>query len=459
MALHEQVAAAIRQHELIPAGSTVVVAVSGGADSVCLLHLLQDFASRSGGFDVVVAHLDHGLRPESPADADFVRAMCLRLRLPCVVERQDVALLADTISCGLEEAGREARRRFLGRLAEEYAPAVVALAHHRDDQAETVLMRAARGCGVSGLAAMRWRNGPFIRPLLAVSRQEIEDYLAERRLAWVEDGTNQQLCFERNRIRHCVMPSLQQYNGRAAAHLAALAERVALEETYWQEQVSHWFKCHAGTDGAGIRLEVDALRQCHPALRDRLIRQALQGARGDLKLIEAQHIRLVADHVLAATPQWQLDLPRAWVARRYDALLFRSAPPKLPVLVRLEVDACGSYVLPDGRELRVEQVDFSGDLGAWQAEFSVVSVPFPLCIRSVAPGDRIELAGMVGRKQVKKLFAEACWSVEQRRSALAVEAGGTILWLPGLRRSRHHYPEGGRAPVLRLSLSLPENKI
>ena len=455
----EQVANTIKEHHLIPCHSAVVVAVSGGADSVCLLHVLKTISETIETFGLVVAHLDHSLRSSSAQDADFVATLCRQWGIPYVGTRLDVAALARDAGIGLEEAGRDARRCFLQHVASGHGGAVVALAHHLDDQAETVLMRAARGCGVSGLAAMRWKNDPFIRPLLGVGRQEIEQYLLTRQIAWVDDESNRELRFQRNRIRHRVLPQLQIFNTQAASHLAELAERVALEESYWQAVLQNWFETHVKHDAGGVYLPIAELQACHPALRDRLLRDGLRSVRGDLRAIEASHVQMIADGLSLARPQWQLDLPRAWVARRYEWLVFRQAAPFCLEPVCFVVDGPGSYRLTDGCTLLVEERTSASAETPWQVEFDADRLSFPLSVRPFVAGDRLAVSGMTGRKKVKELFVEQRWSHERRRCAVVVEAAGQPVWVPGLRRSCQYPVNAETQRILRLKLSPEKNKI
>lgn len=455
----EQVAATIKKHQLVTRDSVVVVAVSGGADSVCLLHVLKTISGTLLPFSLVVAHVDHMLRPESARDAEFVTSLCRQWQIPCKTTRIDVAALALESGGGLEEAGRDARRQFLHHVAEESSSATVALAHHCDDQAETFLMRAVRGCGVSGLAAMRWKNDVFIRPLLGVGRHEIEQYLLERGLDWVEDESNKDLRFQRNRVRHQVLPQLKLCNDQAATHLAELAERVALEESYWQGQLGQWFAVHVVDDEGGLRLPIAALNECHPALRDRLLREGLRIVRGSLRGIASQHVKMVVDGLCLVQPQWQLDLPGAWVARRYQWLVLRQAAPLCRKLVPVVVDGPGRYCLGDGRTLHVEERPSSPVGSPWQVAFDAERVVWPLTVRGFLAGDRLDLAGLNGRKKVKELFLEQRWSHEQRCCAVVVEAEGCVVWVAGLRRGRQYSVTAETKQVLWLTLSPAENKI
>ncbi|HKK00663.1 MAG TPA: tRNA lysidine(34) synthetase TilS, partial [Desulfuromonadales bacterium] len=229
--MHDAFCQILRKQCLLAPHERVLVAVSGGVDSVVLLHLFASCAARFP-LTVFAAHLDHGLRPESGTDADFVRALCERLEIPLVIERVEAA---ETLRAGdgLEAVARDLRRDFLRRTAARLGCGAIALGHHRDDQAETVLMRLLRGSGPTGLAAMRPRRDLFVRPLLAWPRSRLRSYLEEHDLPHVEDSSNADPLYTRNRLRHEVLPLLRTFNPALDDHLAQLAGQFCVEEAYW----------------------------------------------------------------------------------------------------------------------------------------------------------------------------------------------------------------------------------
>lgn len=432
--IETQLPGILNKYHLVPPGSRVLVAVSGGADSVCLLHALLAAAQAGTPFDLEVAHLDHGLRQESADDAQFVIHLCNRLGLPCHVMRVDVHALARQRGLGIEEAGRAARRKFLQQIAQETHCVRIALAHHLDDQAETVLLRLTRGCGVSGLAAMHWRDGVFIRPFLATGRQQIIRYLQDRAIEYVEDVSNSSMVYARNRVRHQVLPQLVQINPAVSTQLAKLAHIAALEEDYWQQQIDAVVQRVATRRGYELRLCCRALLMEHPALYVRVLRSCLEQVRGSLCGIEMVHIEAIAALLQEGRPQRELSLPQVWVARRYDELVFCARAPEPGAKFALVVTAPGSYPLPDGSMLQIKLSPPCGVESSRYVEFDANVVEFPLCVRFVQAGDRITSAGMAGRKKIKKIFAEQRMELEQRRSALVLTQDQKLLWLLGLRR-------------------------
>ena len=218
-----------RWHMLPPSGGVMLVAVSGGRDSVCLLHYL---AAMPRDFSVAAAHLDHGQRPTAGRDVAFVEELCRELDVPLTVERADVPALARERGVGLEEAGRMARYDFFRRTADRLGAQRIATAHHAADQAETVVLNLVRGTGMQGLAGIPPVRGRIVRPLLETSREDIETYLEVHRLSHVEDETNRDTALRRNLLRREVMPRLAELHDGAAANICRTAELLRQEDAF-----------------------------------------------------------------------------------------------------------------------------------------------------------------------------------------------------------------------------------
>ncbi len=435
------------RHSLPEAGG-VLVALSGGGDSVALLHLLLHLAPHFS-LQVKAAHLDHGIRAESGRDVEFVRQLCRKWKVPLTVEHLDVPRLARERGQGLEEAGHELRREFLQRTADSLGCDYIALGHHRGDQAETLLMRLVRGSGMTGLAAMQPLNGRLIRPLLDFSRKQVEDYLKAIGQNYLQDASNDDLYYTRNRLRHRVLPELAELNPRLEENLAALTRRISFEEDFWQQKVKEAL-CAVRTLGEGeLWLDRPAVLKLHPALRARVLRQALQDVRGDLRGIGAVHVEALEKLLEAAAPQAEAHLPGAWGGRRYERLWLRPAPPKMTAPFSVEVPGPGEVQLPDGRRMlfSLESVPQGESLLA--VEFPAHLVPFPLTVRSFRPGDRFHPCGAPGSRKLKKFFIDAKIERETRASVPLLE-GRQILWLAGLARCQQWPCAEGEGPVLRV---------
>lgn len=441
-------AQAIASAALLEAGDRVLCAVSGGADSVALLLLLQQLSLQLP-FTLKAAHLDHGLRPESGDDARFVEELCRSLQVPLRVESADVRELASERGEGLEAAGRFARRRFLERLASEDDCNRIALGHHANDQAETVLFRLLRGSGLTGLAAMRPRSGLYIRPLLSFEKGDLQNWLRATGVSWREDASNLDPAFSRNLIRTEVLPELRRLNPQVDGALCRFSSQVALEEGFWREQVDGFLAAHlenrSGQDV--LVLPIAPLSSAHPALRRRILRGLLELFRGHLDKIEAGHIDQIEALLEGAKPQAETCLPGVRVARRYELLHVRSAPPVRDAF-EVTIPEEGVYPLPTGDRLVVTLgagTPGDGDSVAFCAE----QLTFPLLVRSVRPGDRFQPSGMTGHKRLKNYFIDNKVPREERQSSVVVCAASTILWLAGRRRCEGFWPRSG-GPVLQM---------
>jgi tRNA(Ile)-lysidine synthase len=288
--LQQRVHQAIRRHGLCEPGSRVLVGLSGGADSVALTFLLRDLAARGEVVVAGLAHVHHGLRPSADRDETFCRALATRLGFPLEVERADVRGVAAREGRSLEDAARRVRYLLLARAAERLGADRVAVAHTQDDQAETVLLRLARGAGLTGAAGIRPRRGQVIRPLLGVSRAALRADLAARGEAWVEDESNEDLANPRNRVRHRVIPELDRTLGAPVAPALARAAALAGEDGAWLDALATArLEALAHEGPGGLELDAAALGAEPAPLRRRILLQALR-LRSQAREIGLEHV-------------------------------------------------------------------------------------------------------------------------------------------------------------------------
>ncbi len=297
--LQAAVRRSLREFGVPGPGETVVVALSGGPDSVALLDALNSAAPRMA-FHVVAAHLDHALRPTSPADAAFCRNLCERLGVSVHMGTADVRGRARRERAGLEDAARAERYSFLRKVAWQTGATAIALGHTRDDQAETLLLRLLRGAGSAGLAAMRPSRGDLIRPLLSVSRAEVLGHLAARGLEWRDDASNADLSILRNRVRHELVPYLEaRVNPAARRTLARAASLLADEADYFAREARRLLPTVSRPVAAGLVLDRGALGALAPVLARHVLRGALREA-GGLEGVSSLHVERLRQ--LAARP-------------------------------------------------------------------------------------------------------------------------------------------------------------
>ena len=290
----------MEQWEMLPpAGGLLLCAVSGGRDSVCLLHYLANLAL-GRGFSVAAAHLNHKMRPEAQRDEDFVRALCRDLDVPFYTESAPVYETAEQWGLGVEETGRRLRYDFLQRTADAIGASRIATAHHAQDQAETVLLNLLRGTGPEGLAGIPPVRGRIVRPLLQTSRQEIEAYLEEHGLSHVEDSTNQDTHYARNRLRRELWPQLETINPGLTRSIGRTADILRSENAFLDTLAADYLP------QSGTALETARLLSAPEALQPRILRLLLERLPGGKKDVGAVHI----DALLAlAAGGGMLDLP------------------------------------------------------------------------------------------------------------------------------------------------------
>lgn len=422
------VARAIREPGSPAEGDTLVVGVSGGADSTALLDCLVALG-RKQGFRVVAAHLDHGLRQGSEKDAAFCADVAQRLQVPFRTARADVAARARRRRESLEEAARRERYAFLRAVMREEGALAIAVAHTRDDQAETVILRLLRGAGASGLAAMRARSRDVLRPLLAVSRAQVLAYLGERGLPWREDPTNADPAYAtRNRVRHEVLPLLAGINPNVAATLARTAGVLAGEADLVAAAGRDLFAWAARTEGPSVLLDTAALAAAPRAAAQAALRTAL-AATGGRRGVKAVHVERLLRLCRPRASGRSLDLPGGREARvEFGGLRIgpRVASPP-PFAVSLDVP--GQAQVPGGPLVRAREAEGPAESGREHAVVGLDSVA-PLLLRTRRPGDRVYWRGH--HVSLKKFLIERRVPAGQRAGLPLVAAGRDVVFVPGL---------------------------
>jgi tRNA(Ile)-lysidine synthase len=424
----------IRQQRLFGPGATLVVALSGGADSSALLDLL----SRLAGYHLrlIAAHLNHRLRgAESDTDQEFCALLAARYSIPFETQRIDVAALASAQRLNLEDAGRQARIRFLDASARKHGATAVVLAHHADDQAETVLMRLLRGSGTTGLSGMAYRNERgYVRPLLEITRPEISQYLCERGLEWREDASNSDTAYLRNRIRHELLPLLEEYNPAIRAGLAATAAILGDDEALLTAMTERASAGMFRTGEGSIACSIARLRLHEPALQRRILRHAFRQIAGSLEGVGQRHIHAIITMIAADRPNARLDLPHGITAmREYDRLmLIRTAGTVPDAPFELVIAAPGCFPLGGGTISVAATATAVIPTDAGTALFDLSRTPFPWRVRTFRPGDRMIPLGMSGSKKVKDIFIDRKIPPSERRRIPLLFCGDDLLWIAGV---------------------------
>ncbi len=432
----------IHDHNLFTSGDTIIVALSGGADSCALLDILAGLKDMSAR--LVVAHLNHCLRGvESDGDERFCRELAEHYALPFESRRIDVADLAYRQRLNLEDAGRRARIAFLDEIRATWQAAAIALAHHADDQAETVLMRLLRGSGATGLSGMSFRseNGR-IRPLLSSSRKEIETYLKERGLKHREDASNRDTAFLRNRIRHELLPVMTHYNPAIRERLVTTAALLTDENDLLERMTSGLSDKVCVMSTNGISCSLARLKKEHPALRRRLFRHALTSLAGDADHFSQCHIQALEQLADSSRPNSTINLPRGITAvREYETMhLRKTSTSNACEAAEFEIPGPGQYQLSDGSCITLHMTSpallHPSSLPATTAVFDLEKAPFPWHVRTFKPGDRIHPFGMDGSKKLKDLFIDLKIPLTERKRIPLFFSGETLIWVCGVRTSR-----------------------
>ena len=484
--LVKKVYRSLQRFGMIRSGESVLVAVSGGPDSVALTHALVELAA-TGEFELRLAHLNHQLREDGDDDEAFCAELAERLDLPFSSHRIDVAGEAQRNGYSLEEQARISRYRFLSETAERWQCARIAVGHTRDDQAETFLLRLLRGSGTTGLAAIRpvtsmptsfspSSKADLVRPMLDVTRSEVLAFLDAKEIAYRLDRTNLDPSIPRNRVRHQTLPFLaRHHNPNVTDTLARTAELLQDDEDWMEQEARRTLASlieDSGPRGNRMRLSVKALERLHPALRRRVVRGAVRSVRGELRAVTSRHIEDVLGLISSGRSGRRLCLPGLDCGRSFDAIWFKPAAPRHPaakgynsyeyaltVPGKLQIPEAGGAIraveanaasLPPaaGETVKIALGEVNGSLDLLET----------LSVRSPLPGDRFRPLGAPGSKSVARYLMERRVDRDRRRLIPLVVRGDRrsdqeILWVVGHGVSEASRVNRGARRVLQLSWS------
>ena len=439
--LQKYIEQVLRAHDFVHPQRRLLVACSGGTDSLALLDALDVLRSRDGA-SLVCAHYEHGMRgADSLADARFVEAFCAARAIPFVCEAGDVPTYARTYRLSPETAARICRYDFLHRMQAEQKCDAVVLAHHADDLAETVLLRILRGTGPAGLTAMREWDGTHLRPLLHVTRAAIEKYVRQHNLTPRHDATNDAIDARRNRIRHELMPTLRTHYNPAVGEALTRLSTLAAEEDDLLAGLAVEAFVHAQC-AEGLSLSV--LRDLHPAMQRRVLRlfwAQETGGGQDFSYLHEERLRAL----VFAEGAHVCEMPRGRQARaRYGVLTLHGAPSAKATMEKGEIllPFIGEYAIMNfqGMAFRFRRLTcMTADDWRRMAEREAVYADFaalpPLVLRTRRAGDYMRLP--IGRKKLKEILIDDKIPREQRDGIplLALADSHDIFWIAGGRRS------------------------
>jgi tRNA(Ile)-lysidine synthase len=444
--LTERIRRFAARHSLWQADTRVIAAVSGGADSVALLFLLRELHASGVCRLAGLAHLHHHIRgAAADADAAFCRDLAARLGVPAAIGDADVPALAQAAGVSLEVAGRDARQRFYADARATLGAACVAVAHTRDDQAETVLLRLARGAGATGLSGMAPRRDHLVRPLLDVARADLRAFLDDIGEVWREDVTNDDRAIPRNRIRHNVLPQLREVNAQADAAVARAADILRTDAVFLDQLANEAAARLVRIEEGRVLIDAAGLVQLPLALRRRVALRALETAHPSRSygLEEAQIVcEAAAGGAGANLPG--LDMERSGA----DVVLVDRVPkvPKVPRVPQvlsesgtdqfeLQLEIPGAVEAPHGRWTLSASSPVARRLATAEAGQVMVDAGTlgpGLIVRPRRPGDRLHPVGSPGRKKVQDVFVDRKIPRDARdREPIVTDKMGRLVWVAG----------------------------
>ncbi len=424
------------------AGERVVVAVSGGLDSMVLLDILDKLRG-SLEMELHVAHLDHQLRPQSGSDRDFVAAAARKRGLPCTCVCRNVSRFARRRRLSLEAAGRRLRYQFLESVAVESGSTKIALGHHAGDQAETVLLRLFRGSGTSGLGAMDFVRGErYVRPMLSFERAAIESYARACNISFREDMSNRDLRFARNRVRHQLLPYLRRhFNPNIVATLGRTAQIVREEGRYIAEgTIAALSAVVCERSARKIVLDRERFLNYHIAIQRRVIRTLFQGLSKREGPFDFARVETVLDQIRQRNCRLRQISPELWSQHSGERfILSRGAPSPVQIAIHVPGD---TRIRSHGISLNTRVLPVScfpllkPRLGPLRAVFDAELAGTQLLLRSPRRGDRFQPLGMKGHKKVSDFLIDLKWPRILRDEVLVLTRSEEILWVVGLRSSQ-----------------------
>ncbi len=424
----------IERYGMLGPDESVVIGVSGGADSMCLLHVLLEL--HEYGPDIIVAHLNHGIRGrEAKRDSLFVKRAAGALGLKFEPGEADVPRFKKESNLTLEEAARVLRYKFLEETRMKYGADKIATAHTLDDQAETVLMRLLRGSGTKGLSGIpSISNGVIIRPLIETARREIEKYLVSKGVDWIEDSTNKLRTIHRNRIRLDLMPALEAYNPRIRETLSRTSDLLRIEEDYIDREAKKYFRRTFTPGKPEMKGELKKFRRLHRALRLSILRLAIEGLNKGLKNITSVHVLAADEFLMSDAASGEIEFPDEMViAKGYDSFLVTTRAG-LAREFSYTIKSPGKWSFP-GFEVDIEKVS-AGTLEEEREDVVYLDagkIEFPIEVRSFRAGDRFIPLGMKDEKKLKNFFVDEKIPRFERYRVPIFTTGGEIFWVGGMR--------------------------
>jgi tRNA(Ile)-lysidine synthase len=437
--LLEKVLRTIEAHSMIAAGDLVLVALSGGPDSTALLYALAQLRSRLR-FRLRAAHVHHGIRgAEADADEREAAAFARKLGIPFHRHRADIPSYAKTQGLSLEAAARDVRYQWLESTANRFRANRIATGHTSDDQAETVLLNLLRGAGPRGLAGIPLVRGRVIRPLLDITRRDVEAYCGANQLSYRHDTSNEDTAFMRNRLRHDIMPALQEIQPAVVANLARTAEIMRAEDEFMSEQAGNALRGVASQRPGEVGILLSLFAALQPALQRRVLRAAIAKVKGDEMDIPLERVDALVRVAITGETGSVVELPGGLRGERtYGELVIAPAPAE-------RATSALEWALPVPGEVALRELGLQLKASRSRAKkpppspmaalVDAAKLDPPLLVRTRRRGDRFRPIGMRGRAKLQDFFVNAKVPRAQRDRVPLVLSGDDIIWVVGYRIS------------------------
>ena len=445
MRLEKKTRQYIEKFDLLPMGSGVVIGLSGGADSVALLEVLCSL-QQERGLRLAAVHVHHGIRRNAQEDVEFCRELCMEKKVDFFCEYVDVPEMAKVQGLSEEEAGRNARYHIFEEYRGKLQMDIIAVAHHQNDQAETILFQLFRGSGLRGMSGMQPKRGNIIRPLLGVSRKEIEEYLCDKQKTYVTDETNACDQYSRNKIRHHVLPLAEEISFGAAGHMSQTAGQLREILDYMEQQAATFLDIHGEYSDGEWKLSVNALQQEHIALQKMIVTEALARSFKSRKDITEKHIGHILE-LLDKEGEKIIRLPNGGVVvKRYSQLIFKQIieanERDFDGFCKIKIEPDHTYFLENGMILKtrllfennLENVP-KNDCIKW---FDYDKIIGTLSLRTREQGDFLVIRDDGARKSLQDYLVNEKVPKSERDKQLLLADGSHILWVIGKRISAHY---------------------
>lgn len=443
----------IKQNKLILPGQHVIVGVSGGADSICLLHILKTL-QKEYDMKLTVAHVNHGVRQEAKEDAKFVESICKKWGIPYQEHNCNIVALAKEQKCSEEVVGRNERYGFFEKVRRTYNGDRIAVAHTMNDQAETMLMRLVRGSGITGLGAMEAKRGFIIRPILTISREDVETYCQQNGLAFKEDATNKMDIYTRNKLRLNVLPILKkEFNPNVIEVISQAATQLQETEDYLDIQTKKAYEQVVTEYKTGYSIYINDFLSFHSVIQSRIIRMTIEKHMGSLKDINYQNIEDVLSLANKQSGK-SIHIGKDSIAIReygYIRIIKQTNSPdfrcnlKLGTNKLVEFNKKVELILEDNSENKQRYKN------SYTKNIDYDKISGSLQVRNRQAGDRISLKN--GSKKLKDFFIDEKIPKTCRDNIILIADGSNIIWIVGYRLSEAYYITDQTKRVLEIKIT------